>query len=287
MTSNNITIKLNQHKTAKSFINRKKMIMKEYLGFSSISLSSSALNSHLRLLLEINLEINDNGLALQIPDLDAGLSGRTEPVPVRAEAKSVNDAPSFERVESLTLREIPEQNHAVFATTGTQGTIRGDRNSVDVSGVAGQGGPELAVGEVPDLDGLIPGGRNNGGLESVGAETNAAHPVSVRISVLNGVLALAQSVPELDGLVPRGGYDLPVVDGESHGEDVFGVPHKAPGGGSSVQIPQPELSVPRAREGELAVGGKDHVLDKVRVPGQTPLCHTVSLVFLGQTPHDD
>ena len=40
---------------------------------------------------------------------------------------------------------------------------------------------------------------------------------------LNGVLALGQGVPQLDGLVPGSGDDLPVVGRESDGHNVLGV----------------------------------------------------------------
>ena len=40
---------------------------------------------------------------------------------------------------------------------------------------------------------------------------------------LDGVLALSQGVPQLDGLVPGPRHDLPVVGGEGHGEDLLGV----------------------------------------------------------------
>lgn len=59
---------------------------------------------------------------------------------------------------------------------------------------------ELAVGQVPDLDGAIPTSRDNDWIDLVGREANARDPVGVSI-LLNGVLALGQSVPQLDGLV--------------------------------------------------------------------------------------
>lgn len=52
-------------------------------------------------------------------------------------------------------------------------------------------------------------------------------------SHLNGVLADAQRVPQLDGFIPRAGHDLPVIGGEGHAQHVFGVAHKATGRGSS------------------------------------------------------
>ena len=38
-----------------------------------------------------------------------------------------------------------------LATRGTEGTIRGDSDCVDVAGVAHQIAPELAIGQVPHL----------------------------------------------------------------------------------------------------------------------------------------
>lgn len=43
-----------------------------------------------------------------------------------------------------------------LATRGAEGSIRRDGDGVDVAGVAAMVGLELAVGEVPDLDGLVP-----------------------------------------------------------------------------------------------------------------------------------
>ena len=40
---------------------------------------------------------------------------------------------------------------------------------------------------------------------------------------LDGVFALGQGVPQLDGLVPGSGDDLPVVGRESDGHNVLGV----------------------------------------------------------------
>ena len=57
-------------------------------------------------------------------------------------------------------------------------------------------------------------------------------------------LAVAQGVPDLDGLVSRGGDDLTVVGGEGDGEDVVGVADKATDGGPSVEVPESQGLVP-------------------------------------------
>lgn len=65
---------------------------------------------------------------------------------------------------------------------------------------------------------------------------------------LHRVLADAQGVPELDGLVPGARNDLAVVRGESHAQHVLGVAHEAagggaPAGGAEVRIATPNLTL--------------------------------------------
>jgi hypothetical protein len=74
--------------------------------------------------------------------------------------------------------------------------------------VADQVGAQLAVGEVPHLDHLVPAPGHDDGVGGHGGEAHAAHPPGVSLRVLDRVLALAQGVPQLDGAVPgeeRGG----------------------------------------------------------------------------------
>ncbi|OMO94152.1 Zinc finger, CCHC-type [Corchorus capsularis] len=59
-----------------------------------------------------------------------------------------------------------------------------------------------------DLDGLIPRSRNNGGLESVWAETNTANPIGMTIVFLDGVFAFSKGILKLDGSVARSRHDL-------------------------------------------------------------------------------
>ena len=57
---------------------------------------------------------------------------------------------------------------------------------------------------------------------------------------LDGVLALGEGVPELDGLVARPGHDLAVVRGEGDRHHVLGVVLEAPGRLAGRQVPQTE-----------------------------------------------
>lgn len=58
------------------------------------------------------------------------------------------------------------------------------------------------------------------------------------------VLALAESIPELDRLVARAGDDLSVIRAEADGEDVGSMANEATGGDTSVEIPQAQGVVP-------------------------------------------
>jgi hypothetical protein len=52
----------------------------------------------------------------------------------------------------LSVVKIPEHGDAVLATRGCEGAIGGDRDRVDVTGVAVVICPELALGQFPDLE---------------------------------------------------------------------------------------------------------------------------------------
>lgn len=100
---------------------------------------------------ELGNELNNNGLALEIPDLDLGSSGSTEPVSVGGEDKGVNHVTGGEGVKVLTLVEVPEHGDTVLTARGAEGSIGGDGDSVDVTGVVNVAGLELELSNVPDL----------------------------------------------------------------------------------------------------------------------------------------
>jgi hypothetical protein len=63
------------------------------------------------------------------------------------------------------------------------------------------------------LDQLVPAAGHNHGVLGVGAESNARSPLSVAL-VSDCVLAVTESVPQLDGAVTRTRDDLSVVGRE-------------------------------------------------------------------------
>ena len=111
------------------------------------------------------------------------------------------------------------------------------------------------------LDELVPAGRDDHGVLGVGAEADARDPVGVAL-LGDGVLAVTEGVPQLDGLVPRAGDDLAVVGGEGDREDVVVVADEAAGGRAGGKLPKTEGLVPRGGEGVGAVGRDD--LGRVR-----------------------
>ena len=92
-------------------------------------------------------------------------------------------------------------------------------------------GAQLAVGQVPDLDQLVPAARDDQRVGRRGREAHARDPLGVAV-LLDGVLALTERVPQLDRLVARARHDLAVVSREGNREHVVVVVDKAAGGGT-------------------------------------------------------
>ena len=104
--------------------------------------------------------------------------------------------------------------------------------------------------------------------------------------VTNGVLALGEGVPQLDGLVPTGGHNLPVVGGEGHGQDVLGVVLEPAGGLPGAQVPETKVLVPGSGQGKVTIGGQNDIGYEMSVTMETLIRNTVLLVITGQLPND-
>ena len=93
----------------------------------------------------------------------------------------------------------------------------------------------------------------------------------------DGVLAVTEGVPELDGAVARAGDDLAVVGGEGDRQNVVGVADEAAGGGTSGELPEAEGLVPRRGESVGTVRGDNlwSVSARLRLPDYQLLhcCH--------------
>lgn len=115
------------------------------------------------------------------------------------------------------------------------------------------------------LDELVPAGGDNDGILGVGREADAGNPLGVAL-VGDSVLAVTESVPQLDGAVARAGDDLTVVGGERDGQDVVSVADEATSGGARGELPESQGLVPRGRQGIGTVGGNDLPFQSALLP---------------------
>lgn len=127
-----------------------------------------------------------------------------------------------------------------------------------------------------DLDELVPAGGDNDRVLRVGAEADARSPLGVAL-LGDGVLAVTESVPELDGSIARTGDDLAVVGREADGEDVVGVADESSSGSTAGELPETQSLVPRGRQSVGTVRGDDLVPTISRVLNYIcpPKCHRV------------
>ena len=112
-----------------------------------------------------------------------------------------------------------------------------------------------------NLDELVPASGDDDGVLGVGGEADAGDPVGVAL-VGDGVLAVTEGVPQLDGAVAGSGDDLAVVGREGDGQNIVGVADKAAGGLAGRELPQAESLVPGGGKGVGTVRGDD--LEAVR-----------------------
>lgn len=216
------------------------------------------------------LDLLKNILVLKIPDLNGGLSGSAEPVVLGREGQSTNGRASLERVEVLALVDIPEHSGTVLTTGSAKGSIGGDGDVVDDTGVTREVSAKLEVVKIPDLDEPVPTSRDDKRLLGGRGEADARDPVLMLV-IDKGVLALTEGVPELDRSVTTGRDDLSVVSGEGNGEDIRGVPDEGTDGGTGGKVPKTEGLVPRSGQGEEPIRRDANVLDSLVVTSKGTL----------------
>jgi len=234
---------------------------------------------------DLGLELINDNLVLQVPNLDRVACGSAEPVAVRREAESVDVVAALERVQVLVVVQVPQHGVAVLAARRAERAVRRHGHGVEVAVVAVVVGLELAVGQVPDLDGAVPAGRDDDRVGHVWREAHARHPITVSI-LGDGVLALAESVPQLDGAVTRARHDLAVVSREGNAQDVLLVVVELSGGLALSQVPQTQSAVPRARQAELTVRRDDGIRNEVTVTLESLVWNAARRVVLVQLPNN-
>lgn len=158
--------------------------------------------------------------ACQIPDLDWWSVSDAQPVAIRREAQGVDDVIMIQGMQMLSIIQIPQQSLAILSAWSAQWTIRWNSNGVQVSIVAIVIQLQFAVGQIPNLDGTIPASANNDWIDLIGWESNAWNPIAVSI-FLDCILALSQSIPQLDGLVAWSRDNLTIVSWECNWKNVL------------------------------------------------------------------
>ena len=96
----------------------------------------------------------------------------------------------------LAIIEIPQHGLGILAAGSAEGTVRGHGDGVQVASVADVVSLQLAVGQVPHLDVLVPSGGDDDWVLVVGRKPDAGDPILVAV-LLDCVLALGKGVPEL------------------------------------------------------------------------------------------
>lgn len=137
-----------------------------------------------------------------------------------------------------------------------------------------------------DLDELVPASGDDDGVLGVRGEANAGDPLGVAL-VGDGVLAVTEGVPQLDGAVTGTGDDLTVVGGEADGENVVVVADEAAGGLAGGELPEAEGLVPGRGQSVGAVGRDHTVGDDVGVAVERALGVAVGSLITGKVPDDE
>ena len=232
---------------------------------------------------KVGLELVNESSLLEVVDLDTRGGGSAEPVSVRREGQSMDLITGGERVKVLVLNEVPEDDVTVLATGSAKRSIRGDSDGGNVTSVANVVSNELGVLDVPNLDKLVPTGRDDGSLllVLVRRESNGGDPVAVALVVLESVLALTNGVPDLDLTVTAGRDNLSVVGREGDGKNVTVVADKSLEGLAGGKVPKTKSLIPRGRDGVRTVLRDSNILNDVRVTSERSLGDTVGLVITG------
>ena len=117
-------------------------------------------------------------------------------IPVGAEGEGIDGISMVQGVEMLAIIEVPKHGLGVLASGSAEGTVGRHGDGVQVAGVADVVGLQLAVGQVPHLDVLVPPRGDDDWVLVVGGEPDAGDPVLVPI-LLDRILALGKGVPQL------------------------------------------------------------------------------------------
>jgi len=185
----------------------------------------------------------DELLVWKIVDLDTFFGTNNEPVNLGGKEDDVNWGLSIDLFKMSSFDKVPDVDLSVSTTGGDEVGVWSEIKGVDLSFVSNKGVHEGHDSVIPDLDGLIPRGRDNNRLLDIVEISNAGNPVSMWVLV-NGEFTNSVDIPNLDGFIDRTRGDLSVVWGESNGENILGVTNKGLVSLGSLEIPESDGSIP-------------------------------------------
>jgi len=106
----------------------------------------------------LNLELFDEFFLFEVPDSDGWSASGAQPVSVWAENEGGDLVAAFQAVKWVVggFTQVPKHSFTVLSAGGSQGSVWGDGDGVDVTRVAGKVVLEAKVGQVPDFQGFVP-----------------------------------------------------------------------------------------------------------------------------------
>jgi len=185
----------------------------------------------------------DEALVWEVIDSDSVLGTNDEPEELGSEKDDVNWGLSVDLLEVSSFNKVPDVDLSVSSTGSDEVGVWSQVEGVDLSVVSNEGVLKLHCGVVPDLDGSVPGGRDDDWGLDVVEVSDAGNPVVVWVLV-DGELADTVDVPDLQVLVHGSGSDLSIVWGEGNREDISLVTDEGLSGLSGLQVPESDGSVP-------------------------------------------
>ena len=185
----------------------------------------------------------DEFLVWEIVDLDTVFGTNNEPVKLGGEQDNVNWGFGVDLFEMSSFNQVPDVDFTVSTTGGDEVGVWGKIKSVDLSFVSNESVFEGHDGVIPNLDGLIPRGRDDDWFLDIVEVSDAGDPVGMLVLV-NGELADTVDVPNLEVLIDGTGSNLSIVWGESNREDIFGVTNKSLSGLSGLKVPESDGTIP-------------------------------------------
>lgn len=100
---------------------------------------------------ELRLQLVQQLSLLQVEDLDTRSGGSSQPVSGWREGQGVDLRRGVQGVQGLVGVQVPQDDDTVLTSGSVQGSIWGDDDAGDVTGVADEVSVKLVVGQVPRL----------------------------------------------------------------------------------------------------------------------------------------